>query len=94
MVSVLGAVAEFERAIVPERHREGIAKARKEGKFKARAPTARAKSAAVLRLASEGRKREETAGETGIGVASLHRVLVRAGPPRTDNPKPTAGVLK
>jgi DNA invertase Pin-like site-specific DNA recombinase len=58
MVSVLGAVAEFERAIMLERQREGIAKARKAGKFKGRTPTARAK-AGGRRHSSRGRGSEE-----------------------------------
>ena len=78
MVSVLGAVAEFERAIMLERQREGIAKARAAGKFKGRTPTARAKAGEVVRLASEGRKREDIAKELGIGVASVYRVLAHA----------------
>jgi DNA invertase Pin-like site-specific DNA recombinase len=41
---VLGAVAEFERDIMLARQREGIAKAKKEGRYQGRAPTARAKA--------------------------------------------------
>jgi DNA invertase Pin-like site-specific DNA recombinase len=78
MVSVLGAVAEFERAIMLERQREGIATARAAGKFKGRTPTARAKAAEVIRLAGEGRKREDIAKALGIGVASVYRVLANA----------------
>jgi DNA invertase Pin-like site-specific DNA recombinase len=78
MVSVLGAVAEFERAIMLERQREGIAKARAAGKFKGRTPTARAKAAEVIRLAGEGRKREDIARALGIGVASVYRMLAQA----------------
>jgi DNA invertase Pin-like site-specific DNA recombinase len=43
MLTMLGAVAEFERALMLERQREGIAKAKGEGRreYKGRAPTAR-----------------------------------------------------
>ena len=78
MLNMLASVAQFEREIMLERQREGIAKARKEGKFKGRKPTARAKADDVLRLAGEGRKREEIAEELGIGVASVYRILARA----------------
>ncbi len=78
MVRVLGAVAEFERAIMLERQREGIAKARAAGRFKGRTPAARAKAADVARLAAEGRKREEIARELGIGVASVYRILAQS----------------
>src|SRR5262245_13316958 len=44
ILNVLTAIAEFEREIMLERQREGIAKAKSEGKFKGRKPTARAKT--------------------------------------------------
>ena len=44
MLHLLGSIAEFERQIMLERQREGIAKAKSEGKYKGRAPTARAKT--------------------------------------------------
>jgi DNA invertase Pin-like site-specific DNA recombinase len=40
MLTMLRAVAEFERALMLERQLEGIAKAKAEGKYKGRAPTA------------------------------------------------------
>ena len=58
-----------------ERQREGIAKAKGEGKYKGRKPTARAKAADVHRLAGEGMTREAIAAQLGIGVASVYRVL-------------------
>ena len=75
MLHVLGSVAEFERSVMLERQREGIAKAKGEGKYKGRAPTARAKAADIARLASEGLTREAIAEEVGVGVASVYRVL-------------------
>jgi DNA invertase Pin-like site-specific DNA recombinase len=54
VLSVLGGIAEFEREMLLERQREGIAKAKAEGRYKGRAPTARKQSAEVLRLKSEG----------------------------------------
>ena len=44
MFSMLGAIAQFERELMLERQREGIAKAKAEGKYRGRAPTARAKT--------------------------------------------------
>lgn len=38
MLTMLGAVAEFERALMLERQREGIAKARADGKYRGRTP--------------------------------------------------------
>jgi DNA invertase Pin-like site-specific DNA recombinase len=78
MLNVIGSVAQFEREMMLERQREGIAKAKGEGKYKGRAPTARAKSADVRRLASEGMTREAIAAALNIGVASVYRALKAA----------------
>jgi DNA invertase Pin-like site-specific DNA recombinase len=44
LLNLVGSVAQFEREIMLERQREGVAKAKAEGKYKGRKPTARAKS--------------------------------------------------
>jgi DNA invertase Pin-like site-specific DNA recombinase len=75
---MLGAIAEFERGLLLERQREGVAKARLDGKYKGRKPTARAKAAEVVRLDAEGLQRTEIARRTGIGIASVYRVLADA----------------
>jgi DNA invertase Pin-like site-specific DNA recombinase len=75
MLNVFGAIGQFEREIMLERQREGIAKAAAEGKYKGRAPTARAKSAEINQLAGEGLTREAIAERLNIGVASVYRVL-------------------
>ena len=77
MLTMLGAVATFEREIMLERQREGIAKAAADGKYKGRQPTARAKSAEVHSLADKGVTREQIARQTGIGVASVYRILAK-----------------
>lgn len=41
MLSVMGAVAEFERTLIRERQREGIALAKKKGVYRGRRPTLR-----------------------------------------------------
>jgi DNA invertase Pin-like site-specific DNA recombinase len=75
MLNILASVAQFERSIMLERQREGIAKAKGEGKYKGRAPTARAKFDDVRRLAAEGMTREAIAAKLNIGVASVYRAL-------------------
>lgn len=75
MLNVVGSIAQFEREIMLERQREGIAKAKAEGRYRGRAPTARAKAADIHRLAADGRTREAIAAELGIGIASVYRVL-------------------
>jgi DNA invertase Pin-like site-specific DNA recombinase len=64
-----------------ERQREGVAKAKAEGKYKGRKPTARAKSDQILELDRKGLSRERIASQLGIGVASVYRVLKTARVP-------------
>lgn len=75
MLTILGGVAEFEREIMLERQREGIAKAKAAGKYKGRAPTARAKANDVLKLHREGIGGTEIAKRLGIGRASVYRII-------------------
>ena len=75
ILNVIGSVAQFEREMTLERQREGIAKAKREGRYKGRAPTARAKADQICRLATDGLTRELIAAQLGIGVASVYRVL-------------------
>jgi DNA invertase Pin-like site-specific DNA recombinase len=75
MLTILAGVATWEREIMLERQREGIAKAAAEGKYKGRAPTARAKADQVKALAETGVTRQAIAEQLGIGVASVYRIL-------------------
>jgi hypothetical protein len=63
-----------------EPQREGIAKARAEGKYKGRAPTARAKTTEARALKAQGFGATQIAERLGIGRASVYRVL---GEPQT-----------
>jgi DNA invertase Pin-like site-specific DNA recombinase len=85
MLNVLGSVAQFEREVMLERQREGIAKGKSEGKYRGRAPTARAKAGEVRKLVEEGLTREAVAEKLGMGVRSVYRIMSAAkgvGPPR------------
>lgn len=75
MLTILGGIAAFERDLMLERQREGIAKAKSEGKYKGRAPTARAKATEVKRLKAEGMTGDAIAERLGIGRASVFRIL-------------------
>jgi DNA invertase Pin-like site-specific DNA recombinase len=75
LLTVIGAIGQFEREMMLERQREGIAKAKSEGKYKGRAPTARAKTAEARTLKAEGLGATEIAKRLGIGRASVYRVL-------------------
>ncbi len=74
-LTILAGIAQFEREMMLERQAEGIAKAKKAGRYKGRQPTARAKTKEVLELARQGMKREKIADQLGIGVASVYRIL-------------------
>lgn len=74
MLGILGSVAEFEREIMLERQREGIAKAKAEGKYKGRAPTARRKADDVLRLLGEGLTETAVGEALGISRSSVQRI--------------------
>jgi DNA invertase Pin-like site-specific DNA recombinase len=75
MLAVIGAVGQFEREMMLERQREGIAKARREGRYKGRVPTARRQAAEIVRLKDEGVKPSEIASRLKIGRASVYRVI-------------------
>lgn len=74
MLGILGSVAEFEREIMLERQREGIAKAKAEGKYKGRAPTARRKAPDVRKLLAEGMTEVQVAEAVGISRSSVQRI--------------------
>lgn len=78
MLTLLGGIAEWERAVMLERQRHGIAKAKAEGKYRGRAPTARRKTDEVRALAAAGAKPAEIAKQVGISRASAYRLLRQA----------------
>ena len=63
------------RELMLERQREGVAKAKAEGKYKGRAPTARAKEPEVRQLHKDGFGATEIARRLRISRASVYRVL-------------------
>jgi DNA invertase Pin-like site-specific DNA recombinase len=75
MLAVIGAVGQAEREAMLERQREGIAKAKREGRYKGRVPTARRQADEIARLKAEGVRPSEVAIRLGIGRASVYRVL-------------------
>ena len=74
MVNLLGSIAAFEREIMLERQRDGIAAAKKQGKYRGRAPTARRKAPQAIQLLAEGHSITEVARRLGISRASLYRI--------------------
>ena len=74
-LGMLATFAEFETNIRKERQLEGIAKAKKLGKFKGRKPTAQAKKPEMLKLLETGMSKPKIAEELNVSVASVYNVL-------------------
>lgn len=70
MFNMLGAIAQFERELIKERMLVGIAKAKVEGKYKGRAPTARVKADKAAGVGPS-----EIARQLSISRTSVHRIL-------------------
>jgi DNA invertase Pin-like site-specific DNA recombinase len=75
MFNMLGSIAQFERELMLERQREGIARAKAEGKYKGRKPTAKAKTAEIKRLIADGIGPTAVAKQLGISRASVYRFI-------------------
>jgi DNA invertase Pin-like site-specific DNA recombinase len=76
MFNMLGSVAQFEREIMLDRQREGIAVAKAAGRYKGRKPTVRAHAAEIRRLKSEEKlTNAEIARRLGVHRANVGRVL-------------------
>ena len=76
LFNVLGSFAEFERSLISERQREGIALARKQGKYKGRKPSLTSEQAADLRKRAEaGEKKAALAREFDISRETLYQYL-------------------
>lgn len=75
MLTMIGAIATFERELMLERQAEGIELAKQRGVYKGRKPTAMAKGNEVLALLARGLTKAETARQAGISVSSVQRIL-------------------
>lgn len=75
MLSMLAAVAEFERDIMLERQKDGIAKARSANVRFGRPPRARAQLPMIKELRSSGLSPSEIANQLSISRASIYRLL-------------------
>lgn len=77
ILNVMASVAQFEREMMLERQREGIAKAKAEGKYTGRKPTAMAKAEAVKSLLATGMPKAKVCEHLGISRASLYRIIAK-----------------
>jgi len=76
LLSVMGAFAEFERALIRERQREGIAIAKQKGVYKGRKRSLNQEQIAELvRRAAAGESRTSLAKEFGVSRETLYQYL-------------------
>lgn len=76
MLSVMGAFAEFERALIRERQREGIALAKQRGAYRGRKKALGPERVAELRRrAATGEQKAQLAREFGISRETLYQYL-------------------
>ena len=80
LLSMLGAVAEFERALILERQREGVAIAKAAGKYKGGKPKLRADQVEQLKArVAAGVPKAAVAREFSISRETLYTYLAALG---------------
>ncbi|HAF65226.1 MAG TPA: transposase [Sutterella sp.] len=79
LLGLLGSVAEFERELILERQREGIAQAKARGAYKGRKPIAPEKIEKAKELLAQGMTRTEAAKTVGMGRTTLFLYLKNNG---------------
>lgn len=75
MLTMIGAIATFEREMMLERQAEGIALAKLKGKYQGRKATARSKAQEVIDLVEKGVSKPEISRQLGIGITSIYRII-------------------
>jgi DNA invertase Pin-like site-specific DNA recombinase len=75
MLTMLAAIAEFERGIMLERQREGIDIAKADGKYKGRKPINEAKLQQVQKLVDNGTSVSKAVSEVGIGRRTYYKAI-------------------
>ena len=76
MLTMLGAVYQFERQIMLERQKEGIAIAKANGKYKGRPKSI--SPAPILELLKGGLSMRKTADRLGISLSTVQRVKIES----------------
>ncbi|PAX08866.1 recombinase family protein [Sphingomonas lenta] len=83
---VFGAIAHFERRLIVERTRDGIAAARARGKVPGRPPLDEEKLASALKLVEAGLTPTQAARQLGLGRSTLYRELAALRSDLPDTP--------
>ena len=76
---VFGAIAHFERRLISERTREGIAAARRRGSRPGRPPVDPEKAAELRKLVDAGMTPGRAARQLGIGRSTAYRLVQKGG---------------
>jgi len=79
LLTLVGAIGEFERELMLERQRAGIAAAKAQGRYKGRVPTARRQAAEIIKRKAAGETPKAIAEALKISRASVFRVLKADG---------------
>ena len=79
MLAILGAAAEFERELISERVKDGMARAKREGKMIGRGRSKRSKDMEkrILQLANQGESIRMIAQKCNIPRSTVHDILSR-----------------
>ena len=75
MLTILAGVATWEREVMLERQREGIAKAKAERRYKGRKPTVAVQADQIRALRAAGEKPAHIAKRLGVARSSVYRML-------------------
>jgi DNA invertase Pin-like site-specific DNA recombinase len=75
MLTILAGVATWEREVMLERQREGIARAKAQGRYKGRAPTVARQGDEIRAMVAAGVKPAHVARRLGVARSSVYRVL-------------------
>lgn len=75
MLTMIGAVASFERQLLLERQAEGIAIAKSQGRYKGRKPTAMDKTDDVKKMLADGLTKRLIAEKLKISLSSVYRIV-------------------
>jgi DNA invertase Pin-like site-specific DNA recombinase len=76
---VFGAIAHFERRLISERTKDGIAAAREKGKKPGRQPLDMRKVEAAIKLIEANTSPSEAAKQLGLGRSTIYREMRRSG---------------
>ena len=90
MFQIIGAMAEFERALIQERVRAGLQNARRNGKRLGR-PSRVVDLTSIVRMKADGHSLRHIAEKLGVGYGTV-RMRLAAGERKTSRPKAAARI--